>query len=461
MKKVPNSISYEEWITERLQDPNELELYLNAVLEVFQEDRNIDTLKFALNCVCRAQQHTNPMPPPQTKEEYDATLALLVKTLNTDSDDPSRKKLDDLIKLLKSYEDEHYPIDFPEALSAIEIRMDQAGLSKKDLAPCFGSLSKARDVLAGRRDLTLSMKRSLHEKFQIPADVLLGEPNKNFNPDVNPAELKHFPWKEILNRKWIKHRTDWKDRFEEMFIELARLEQITPTPRPALLRETGKYRTYSNPNRYAVQAWCMRVANVASDNPTPNTYQTGTITHEFMQNVAQLSNHSDGPLRAQKYLHDNGINLVIEPHLPKTYLDGAALRLNNKQPIIGLTLRHDRLDNFWFTLMHELAHVGLHLDNNMGELFVDELKFSTTNLDSLEKEADDYATESLIPSNLWESSDARYSLHPSDAYQLAHSANIHPAIVVGRIRYQNNNYLNLSDLVGQGEVRIQFETQPQ
>ena len=54
MNQGPNSISYEEWITERLQDSNELELYLNAVLEVFQEDRNVDTLKFALNCVRRA-----------------------------------------------------------------------------------------------------------------------------------------------------------------------------------------------------------------------------------------------------------------------------------------------------------------------------------------------------------------------------------------------------------------------
>ena len=68
MNQGPNSISYEEWITERLQDPNELELYLNAVLEVFQEDRNVDTLKFALNCVRRAQQHTNPVPPQSSKK---------------------------------------------------------------------------------------------------------------------------------------------------------------------------------------------------------------------------------------------------------------------------------------------------------------------------------------------------------------------------------------------------------
>ena len=437
MNQVPNSISYEEWIIERLQDPNELELYLNAVLKVFQEGRNIDTLKFALKCVRRAQQHTNPVPPLTSKE------------------------IDRLVNLVELYDDQHTTPGLPDALSAIKFRMGKTGLSKKDLQSCFGSYQKTLDVLSGKRDLTLSMARSLHENLQIPAEVLLGEPNKNFNPDVNPAELKRFPWKEILNREWVKPWTNWKDRLEEMYIELARLELNTPGPSPALLRVAGKYRTHSNPNRYAVQVWCMRVANVASDNPATGAYLPQSVTQDFMRKVAALSVHGDGPLRAQRYLSENGINLVVERHLPKTYLDGAAFRLSNGQPVIGLTLRYDRLDNFWFTLMHELAHVNLHLDNNMGELFVDELNFSAEGLDALEKDADYYATESLIPSDMWESSDAKFGLHPSDAYHLAHLANIHPAIVVGRIRYENKNYVNLSELVGQGEVRKQFETQPQ
>ena len=357
-------------------------------------------------------QHTHPVPP----QTY--------------------KKIDRLVNLVERYENQHSRPGLSDALSAIISRMDKAGLSKKDLQSCFGSYQKTLDVLSGKRELTLSMARSLHENFQVPAEVLLGEPNKNFNPIVNPDELKHFPWNEILKREWVTRLPNWKDRFEEMFIELARLEQNLPTPSPALLRETGKYRIHSQPNHYAVRAWCMRVANVASDNPAKGTYQPKSETSDFMREVAILSVHEDGPLRAQKHLSENGINLVVERHLPKTYLDGAAFLLSDGQPVIGLTLRHDRLDNFWFTLMHELAHVKLHLDNNIGELFVDELKFSAADLDTLERDADEYATESLIPSKLWESSDARLSLHPSDAYQLAHSANIHPAIVVGRIRYE-------------------------
>ena len=55
------------------------------------------------------------------------------------------------------------------------------------------------------------------------------------------------------------------------------------------------------------------------------------------------------------------IALEYVPHLPRTHLDGAALKSHEGRPVIGLTLRYDRIDNFWFTLLHELAHVGLHL----------------------------------------------------------------------------------------------------
>lgn len=394
--------------------------------------------------------------PLKTEEEYEIALSRTIKILNTDHDDPSRTDLPVLLKLIKAYDDEHYPADFPDALSAIEFHMDQAELSVDDLVPCFGSLNKARNVLAERRDLTLSMKRSLHEMFQIPADVLLGEPNKQFHPDVNPDEIKHFPWNEIRRKGWVTLWNDWKDRFEEMYIELARLEQNPPMPSPALLRATGRFKKNSNPDHYAIQAWCMRVANIASDNPASGAYIPQSVSQEFMRNVAALSVHDDGPRRAQKYLSENGINLITERHLPRTYLDGAAFRLSNGQPVVGLTLRHDRLDNFWFTLMHELAHLGLHLNNNPDDVFVDELNFSDTDSSLFENEADHYANESLIPNDLWESSDARLSLHRSDVFQLADLANTHPAIVVGRVRFENNNYTHLSDLVGWRKVRKQF-----
>ena len=68
MNPSPNSMSYEEWLTERLQDPNELDLYLSAALEVFQEDFTIDTLESALKRARRARHHKNQLPPHTRKK---------------------------------------------------------------------------------------------------------------------------------------------------------------------------------------------------------------------------------------------------------------------------------------------------------------------------------------------------------------------------------------------------------
>lgn len=434
MNPSPNSMTYEEWLTERLQDPNELELYLSAALEVFQEDFSIDTLESALNYARRASYHYNHVSPHTTM------------------------KLEHISKLVELFQDKHPPPRMPDALFAIKCQMEETGLSRKDLQPCFGSYQKTLKVLSGKRALTLSMARSLHNTFDIPAEALLGKRGVSFNPNVDLAKLKLFPWKEIISRGWVTHWSDWKDRTEEMFNELFRIEQNSTATYSTLLRKTEKQRINSKTDLYAIQAWCLRVMNRANQNPTPNSYQSGTVTTEFMRKIARLSVHADGPRRAQESLSDAGINLVIEHHLPKTYLDGAALRLSDGQPVIGLTLRHDRLDNFWFTLMHELAHIGLHLDQGSGDLFVDELSISPS--ESREREADNCAREALIPSTLWDSSTARDTMNPLDAYHLSQKAGVHLAVVAGRIRFENNEYNKLSQFVGQGEVKSLFSPTP-
>ena len=96
----------------------------------------------------------------------------------------------------------------------------------------------------------------------------------------------------------------------------------------------------------------------------------GAVTPELLRNVAQFSRFEDGPRRAVDLLGALGIAVEMVPHLPKTHLDGAALRMADGPPVIGLTLRYDRIDNFWFCLLHELAHVGRHLDAGEDASFV-------------------------------------------------------------------------------------------
>lgn len=150
---------------------------------------------------------------------------------------------------------------------------------------------------------------------------------------------------------------------------------------------------------------------------------------------------------------------MIARHLPKTYLDGAALRLGDSRPVVGLTLRYDRVDSFWFCLLHELAHVGRHMDRNEGNAFVDDLTLRNVagrEEDPREVQADAWAEEALVPSAAWNASVARENPTPMAVMSLATKLEVHPAIIAGRVRYERRNYRLLSQFVGTGEIRHHF-----
>jgi len=142
----------------------------------------------------------------------------------------------------------------------------------------------------------------------------------------------------------------------------------------------------------------------------------------------------------------------VEPHLPKTYLDGAVMHDADGRPIVALTLRYDRVDNFWFTLMHELAHVSLHLEST-DSIFVDDLD-SSSDLDATEQQADALAAEALIPAEEWQNV---MIMGEADILDLAHRLNISPAIVAGRWQQEQGNYRKFAKLLGRNQVRCQFD----
>ena len=146
---------------------------------------------------------------------------------------------------------------------------------------------------------------------------------------------------------------------------------------------------------------------------------------------------------------------MIEPHFSKTYLDGAAILVNKENPVIGLTLRHDRLDNFWFTLMHELAHISLHYNQDIS-LFYDELETASAGLDEKEQEADELAEESLLPKAKWEVSPARLIPSSMAANSLAKELGVHVAIIAGQIRHKGNKYIYLNKIISEAKVRSYF-----
>jgi HTH-type transcriptional regulator/antitoxin HigA len=194
---------------------------------------------------------------------------------------------------------------------------------------------------------------------------------------------------------------------------------------------------YSPATRYALYAWLARVIQKARERkPTLGTFNRDQFSSTFMRELAQLSWSDHGPALAVEFLEKHGIAVVIEPPLKGTLLDGAALQDADGTPIIGLTLRFDRLDNFWFTLLHEVAHLWKHVDGE--ETFMDNLDASSE--DRREVEANRIAKEALIPRVAWKRSDAY--LNPSNQAidALSRELKIHPAIIAGRLRKERENY---------------------
>ncbi len=123
-------------------------------------------------------------------------------------------------------------------------------------------------------------------------------------------------------------------------------------------------------------------------------------------------------------------------------------------PVVALTIRHDRIDNFWFSLIHELVHVITHLGDSNSS-FYDDLDADPSD-DALESEADQLARDFLIPVEEWENSAANLIPPHDTVVQLANKLRIHPAIVAGRVRYDAGNFKILHGLVGYRGVRRLF-----
>jgi HTH-type transcriptional regulator/antitoxin HigA len=227
----------------------------------------------------------------------------------------------------------------------------------------------------------------------------------------------------------------------------------------ALYRKNDHARSNAKADPYALKAWCWEVLARANATRLPVAYRSGTVDLKLIRKVAKLSWSAEGPKLAREFLAKHGIHLVCLEHLPRTHLDGAALQLADGTPVIGLTLRYDRLDNFWFCLLHELAHVGRHMDGKRDEAFVDDLSLrgvEGVRRDPKEDEADEWAENGLIPADVWGGSQVRENPSPLTVMELAQRLEIHPSIVAGRIRHETKNFRLLSQFVGIGEVRRQL-----
>jgi len=400
----------------------------------------------------------------KTKAEYDAAIANLSALMDEDFAPGSDEEADfELLSLvIEEYEREVVGPVNVDPVDAILFRMDQLRLTKKDMVPYFGSLPRVSEVLARKRSLSLSMIRSLNAKLGISAEILIGSDEALSGFEEKPKyNYSKFPLKEMFDRKFFEEADDFK--------------KIKDDPEDAVIKffdrcKTGKQNyvfhrapLHQNNERvmdeYALLIWHTKVLHKASNLEVKNKYVEGSITKEWLSDLAKLSRFDKGPKLAQECLADNGIKMVIEKHFKKTYLDGAAM-LDKDVPIVALTLRHDRIDNFWFALMHELIHVDKHLKKGTEDVFIADNFEDKVRSSEIEDEADEGAREALIPLQKWSESTVKLTPKTKNVISLAKELRIHPAIIAGRVRHETQNWRILRNLLGEtGDVGKHFENQ--
>lgn len=363
------------------------------------------------------------------------------------------ERLELLSVLVEAFESQKFPIEAPDPIGAIIFRMQEQGLKQADLVPYFGTRSRVSEVLARKRPLTVNMIRALSSGLGISTETLVGMGAAEVaQTEKDNVDWGRFPIREMIARGWIQKLTNKAAKSTEELVQ-GFISSVGMEFGGAAFRRTIGGDSYSPTTKYALFAWIARVIQKARERKSAlGIFDRDRFSATFMRELAQLSWFEHGPVLAVEFLEKHGIVVVIEPHLKGTLLDGAAMRDDDGTPIIGLTLRFDRLDNFWFTLLHEVAHIWKHVDRE--ETFLDNLDSSSE--DRRELEANRIAKEALIPKVAWKRSDAY--LNPSNLTidLLSRELKIHPAIIAGRLRKERENYTIFNDLVGNGQVSKHF-----
>lgn len=198
------------------------------------------------------------------------------------------------------------------------------------------------------------------------------------------------------------------------------------------------YRKRSDAEGSKILAWISIAKDKAQRYALSENITYGNpITVSDLLDIASLSSEPENIGTLSDQLKSRyGIILITEKYIAAMKMDGCSFRLSNGVPVVGVTTRYNRYDNFWFTLMHELSHVCLHYEE-LDTPIVDNL--DDVDESELELEANRLASDSLVPRKIWRKLWLSKDNHKSFK-EICKKERIHPAIPAGMIRYKTKNY---------------------
>ena len=367
-------------------------------------------------------------------------------------------QLEDLQKEINKYEDlksrkvtQLFATDPSElGQKLIEARIAQ-GLSQRELANRLGMKEQQIQRYEQERYASASLARltkiwaALEVKFQFDLDLQQSPNLEEAAGWLEDQDIAKLPISVMKKRHWISASLRGSDLNSALKQFMAPAFESSGV---ALLRHGTRIRGHFD--EFTLLAWKARIVWKVKSQikkfAVPNFSDLS-----WLGSFKEFTLHEKGPALAVEFLRKKGIFVIFEAHLPHTHLDGAALLVDRDIFTIALTLRHDRLDNFWFVLLHELGHIIRHKDTGLRRGFFDDDETAAT--EAYEREADEFAKSVLLPSEMWLSSLIRFTQSEDQIIAFAQENRLSPAIIAGWIRRERRDYTVFKNLVGYRNVR--------
>jgi HTH-type transcriptional regulator/antitoxin HigA len=333
--------------------------------------------------------------------------------------------------------------------AAIKAALEKKGWSQQELAIVTGkSLRAISDLVSDKSRLTPSTAVALAAAFgddptywlRLDTSHQLSLLNEESGSEVK-RRAKIFdvaPIRDMQKRGWVSASKDI-DRLEGEVAQFFDIASIDEEPKLTVsARKTSPLSSFT----MAERAWCFRARQMAAALPQEGDFDPSRLP-KAKSDLRRAAGHPKEAGKVARILASFGIRFVVVEPLPGCRIDGAAFWLSENDPVIAVSVRHNRMDAFWFTLMHEFSHIenndALSVDSDLVR-DPDEAEERQLVLvkDVVEQRADAEAADALIPKPEMDSLVGRLGpLYPKQRIvQFANRMKIHPGIVVGQLQHR-------------------------
>lgn len=325
----------------------------------------------------------------------------------------------------------------------IQEQMDLRNWIQEDLADVMGVSEKhLNKILKNNQTISLEIARLLSEIFDMSAQYWINidssyrlwleqeRSEKEIAADLKSSIYERMPINDMVKKGWLVPFTDLEDLKNQVlqFWGWKKLDFAVLDKRlPCLTRKSEAFNQFNA--SYAL-TWYQKACNVSAGIKVRKFNREKLIT--LYEDLHSYTVKSDGLNLFIQELNKAGVIFFVLPHLLKTYLDGAAF-YSGENPVIVYTGRYHRIDNFWFTVAHEIAHILRHLNENT-PFILDDLRNGT--IDKLEEEANELAAKYLNHDEIVSFLEPFIGyLTTSKVEECAEKYGIHPAIIVGKLAH--------------------------